>query len=116
MPNWPVFCETWFTLAERWFADRTEHAAAAFIFAQRRDGDVKMSNSAGEIKGCTSPPRNPRVAIQQVFFGPKTRPKYRPKKWLEVPFENDTCMNFLFWTFWAAFHTISNNEVPILFQ
>ena len=37
------------------------------------------------------------------FFWPEKRPQYLPENQPEVPFEKDTCINFLFWTFQAAF-------------
>ena len=40
------------------------------------------------------------------LFWPKKQPQYQPENRPEVPFEKDTCMNFLFWTFQAAFRAV----------
>ena len=50
------------------------------------------------------------------FFHAKKRLQYWPKNRPEVPFEKDTCMNFLFWTFRATFRAIFTTVVPFLIQ
>ena len=50
------------------------------------------------------------------FFGPKNSPNVGPKTvpTLEVPFEEDTCINFQFRMFRAAFRTDFTTVVPFL--
>ena len=49
-------------------------------------------------------------------FLAQKRPQYRPENRPKVSFEKDTCINFQFWTFCAAFRAIFTTVVPFLIQ
>ena len=44
------------------------------------------------------------------LYWPWKQPQFWPEEQTKVPFENDTCVNFQFWKFWA----VSNTVVPFL--
>ena len=58
---------------------------------------------------------DPGWQFNRIFLARKWT-QYRSENLPEVPFEKDACMNFLFWTFWAAFQAIFTTVVPFLIQ